>query len=880
MQVVSEAPATGEEYDFEYAIMTMFSRRPRPRTREGVPTGRRPKRVKTIHTAEDQVIQEFQDILGHLRSGNIGGPSLPQYDGAMEEERHIALDSVNPPEDALPEANLKSVPHDSSLQALWIAREIKKLAVYNEKHIYQNRAGSISTASPVSPTFSLGVANATHVDQNETPDSSLKSFRSSGRKRRQTSKAKDSHLIDLNVDDQPPILIEANRNPMDGLDMLSALVTNQRVQHALLYSVNLGPGNFEKRSTFGTQFLQSMAADTIPPDPMPAAKLKHSLWRSRNHVPFFAALHILAGFEEVVHAIDVAFQGRLDESTPLTKREAPLHDYTQRTYDAEINGDAQVNADAGQFHLNGDLRHKRNSFSTRVKPVHRKPGSTKTLTPIRPSFFPGLAPKPTICVDMSQQNNYEPYFETAEPEGRSEGSVVHEVTGPMHFTPVDSKQSRKAIGALIGATAILDDMAYGALKYSFIPQANGPPNSQYLTPYGPPGPNTYVTPYSNPSPSQQNQVIPNPVAPQQVSAEPQLSGSNTASNTEIQRGTLSLHGTSFTAHDVEQQIPDMKGKGKEKAQEPAPGPIHILKTTETARSAAEATGLTAFVSNQEDEDGEEDFTQIDSFLALAAGNDSDSDDETDRDKTISREMTPVAPLPGDPALQSIVQGIIGELNTNQNWGHGIGFLTPQTHLYQISNAHRFAEGLRRCIDDASVGINCVLSAEHSRAQEALFHALIKRITNPYVDGTLPHYSNVVYHNGRAYQAIPGPAHPMYQQQLPYPPPPPPSSQMMLPSQASLPMTPPVDLARRASSSRLMSTGQTLKMFREFTNQRPASQAPSPQIQSRRSSEDFLTRDPRSRNPLRPAALQDYESSESDHAPIHIRSPLKRKRVTE
>lgn len=861
----------------------MFPRRVRPRPKEGDPTVRRRKRVKTFHTAEDQVIQEFQDILGHLRSSDIGGPSVAQYDGGVEEDRHVGNDCAYPPEDVLPEANLKSVPHDPSLQALWIAREIKKLAQYNERHIDRNRAESLSTTSPVSPTFSLGATNSAHADPRQTPDSSLKSSRSSGRRRRQTSKAKDSHIVDLDVDHESQMFAEATRDPMDGVHMLSALVDNQRVQHALLYSLNLGPGNFAKRSIFGTQFLQSMAADTLPPDPMPAAKLKHSLWRSRNHVPYFAALHILAGFPEVVQAIDVAFQGRLDQSTPLTRRERSLYDYAQSSPNNQANVHALVETGTGDYRLNGDMRSETPRLTSRVKLVHRKPISKKLSTPSRPNKFPGIAPKPTVYAELSVQNRQKPSCKPAQPESDHEDSIAHEVTGPTHYTQIDSNQSRRAIGALNGATAILDEMAYGALKYSFMPQTNGPPNDQYHTPYGPPGSNTYLAPYTNPSSSHQQQVIAGPMAPQQSLPRPLLIRPNAAHDLEILDESRGLNECSADAHDMGQGKLISKSKGKGKVQESVPVPNHISEPTETANKIAEATNLTGDVSNQEDGDEDDDYAQIDSFLALAAGNHSDSDDETDRDRTISREMTPFAHFPADLALGSIVRGITGELTTNQNWGHGIGFLAPQTHLYQISNAHRFSEGLTRCVDDARVSVNCVLSAEHSRAQEAFYHALIKRITNPYIEGTLPHYSNVVYHNGRAYQAIPGPAHPMYQQQLPYPPPPPPSAQMILPSQNHLPMTLPVDPAHHVSSSRPTSSGQTLRIFRQFANERPALAAAPPRILPKRTSGDFERFDHYSRIAPRPEAPHDYESSESDYASIYVTSPPRppnRKRAME
>ena len=861
----------------DHDIMTMFPRRVRPKSREGDSTLRRRKRVKTFHTAEDQVIREFQDILGHLRSSDIGGPSVAQYDGGIEEENLAVVDDGNPPEDALPQANLKSVPHDPSLQALWIAREIKRLALYNERHDDRNRGPSLSTTSPVSPTFSLGARNSSLVDPEETPDSSLKSSRSSGRKKRQTTKVKDSCFVDHIGDQETPVFTKAKRNPMDGVRLLSALVSNKSVQHSLLYATSLGPGNFVKRCTFGTQFLQSMAADTLPPDPVPAAKLKHSLWRSRNHVPYFAALHILAGFSEVVDAIDIAFHGRLDFSTPLTRRERPLHDYALPSQISQCNDDLPVEVGPGNFYRNDALEYNQPPHSTRINLAHERPESNKEPMPASTSF-PELAPKPKARANNLIQSQHKSSQRPAEPESDREGSHAEAVTAPTQFTPIVPSQSRKAISALNGAIAILDEMAYGALKFSFIPPPNGPPNSQYHTPYGPPGSNADLTPHMNHSSNRGQHVITGAVVPQQSLSGPPPSGPNAANDSEFRQGSYVLNGYSDGAHDMGQQI--LKGKDREKIQESVLVPSPFIEPRSKASKTAEAPNLTMSVGTHEDEDEEDDFAQIDSFLALAAGGDADSDDESDTDRTISREVTPSAQFSLDIAVDSIVRGITSELAMNQNWGHGLGFLPPQTHLYQINNAPRFIEGLTKCIDDARVSINCVISAEHSRAQEAFYDALIKRVTNPYNEGTVPQYSNVVYHNGRAYKAIPGPAHPMYQHQLPGPPAPPPS-QFILPSQNNnLVMTPPVDPAYHALASRPTSSGQPPGNFGHFVPLQPAPPATSRQILPRRFSEDSNS-DIRYIAPWQRGPSHNYVRAENDHASIHFRQPfrpLRRKRV--
>ena len=860
--------------------MTMFHRRARLRIGERGSTIRRPKRVNTHDTPEDLVIREFQDILGHLREGDIGGRPILPYDEGFEADRHGSLYSANSNDDILPEADLKNVPKDPSLQALWIAREIKRLAVFNDKHIDQRQARSMSTSSPTSPIFSAFAPDPFQEDQNEIARSLLQSSRSSGRKRRQTNKARDLHLVNFDVDDEQLGVTDFNGYPYDGLAMLSTLVTNERIHHALSHSLNLGPGNFEKRHALGIQFLQSMAADTLPPDPTPAAKLKHSLWRSRNNLPIIAALHILAGFDDVVQAIDVAFQGRLDCSTPLTRRKPPSSGVAHSNDRFQSRSGALFNDDGGIAHLNGDLRSKRSSFSTRTKLVNRMSSDARSPVPFGPELVPRPAPKAATDAKMLPQNEGGPSYATIQRESESEDSVAPEPSGPKHFTVIDASQSAKAIIALNKATAILDDMAYGALKSILMPQQSGPLDNQYLTPYGTPAPHTYVTPYANPPHGQQQHIVAESTALPHALSGPQPSNVSVTGNTNALEMPIALHKGSSNEHEFRQHIfGATKGKGKEKAQDHSTRPDDVLESTETDKDIVAMTKSGPITLDQmsQDDDDDEDFTQIDSFLALAAGDDSDSDDDIDRDRTISREMTPISSAPGDLAIDSIVQGIIGELATNQNWGHGIGFLTPQTHLYQLSNAHHFAEGLRRHINDSRLEVNSVVSAEHGRAQETFYDALIKRITNPYLDGTSPHYSNVVYHNGRAYQAIPGPAHPMYQQQLPYPPPPPPSSQMIPSYPGPLPNTTPNHSGQPSLPMLPLSTRETSRMMHEFefepTLQQSASQVNPVPSQSRPIFQEFSPNNPRMQQGLRR-----FESSA--HPPVLIQRTPKRKRASQ
>lgn len=864
----------------------------RPRERSSIV--RRRKRAKTFHTVEDEVFEAFRDIhdmVGHNRSSDIVRSPIAQYDGGIEERSLVGIDRTSPLEDALPEANLKSVPNDPSLQALWIAREIKRLVEYNERHNNRTRGALMSNSTPESSTFNAGPANRLHGDPEETPESSFQSSRSVGRQRRQSGNLKNPRVVDRDVDRGSRVMRGAQHDPLEGVRLLSTLVNDGRVQHTLLNSTSLGPGNFAKRCSFGTQFLQSMAADTIPPDPSPAAKLKHSLWRSRNHMPYFAALHILAGFSEIVEAIDVAFQGRLDYSTPLTRRQPPLYDHALPTESMPLVHGAHIRGAVDDHHLNGHSTFESLPNTTSMRPIHRRPRHAEVPLQPRPVYYPEIAPKTPAIANDSHRVHHESFPNPASRESHRDESIAGEVTAPMRYTQIDVNQTCKAIAALKGAVAILDEMSYGALKYSFMPQSTGSLAGQYHTPYGPPGSNTFPTPYTNSSPIQVQSLVAGSVPLQQpLSGPPFLQPIAAPNGHNMEAPYVGDRMYSSGGHSTGQQISKRKGKGKGKALNSNPVPKYVFKPSGGANEVAEAPTRTTDAPRQDDEDQDDENAQIDSFLALAAGGDSDSDDESDRDKTISREMTPCTQFLLDDAAESIVRGIANELATNRNWGHGLAFLPPPTHLYQMENAHRFIEGLTRSFDDARVSVNCVLSAEHSHAQEAFYRAIIRRVSDPYVEGTLPQYSDVVYHNGQQYRAVPSRDHPMYQQQLSlppgpppppppaWPPPPPPSSQVMRPFGSHMSMAPPFDPINHALAPRPTLGEQSPGAFGQLVSLRPAPPAGIQQLPPRQTLGNLNSTDPYIRDPGLPHPYANLGNDRISRRVTHPIARTKRKRV--
>ena len=129
--------------------------------------------------------------------------------------------------------------------------------------------------------------------------------------------------------------------------------------------------------------------------------------------------------------------------------------------------------------------------------------------------------------------------------------------------------------------------------------------------------------------------------------------------------------------------------------------------------------------------------QIDGILALANGGNleaQDSDSETEADlsfdseRTISRPLTPETIV--DKNIISLLDGIVSELTTNSDHGHGLAFQYPHISYYQSAHYQRFASDLRSCVTEASPKVNVIMSAEQANATRELYKHLQRRVTRP------------------------------------------------------------------------------------------------------------------------------------------------------
>ncbi|KAL9102230.1 MAG: hypothetical protein Q9163_002612 [Psora crenata] len=140
--------------------------------------------------------------------------------------------------------------------------------------------------------------------------------------------------------------------------------------------------------------------------------------------------------------------------------------------------------------------------------------------------------------------------------------------------------------------------------------------------------------------------------------------------------------------------------------------------------------------------GDEGFfteAQIDRFLALANGgsledtdSETDEDDwlaESDRERTISRPVTPDCIT--DSTITAVLEGIVAELVTNNDHGHGLAFLTPQVADYQSANRQRFAAELQHFVKNAPPQVNVAMSLERSDAIKELYKHICRRVSRPH-----------------------------------------------------------------------------------------------------------------------------------------------------
>lgn len=700
------------------------------------PVGHRSKRAKTRHLVDGSDVGHFKDIqevdaeeeANRLYFWGIQKALANGHTKPKSPKRQSTTSLVD----------LKSVPSDPCQQSLWIAQAVKKYA----DHGGASRGHAVGEMrSPRNPSF-----KATGLEAQQGVRKSHRSERSENMragwvvaKSGTQSPGLEDHQIRSPRDTRGNAAKHDAHSSGGVLDSvaddvfsLPPLKLDPELSSTLFASQEFASGDTVKSNAFGKLLIQSLLG-VLPTDK--AASLKSLLDHSQDDTPFIAALRALGNTPEVVNAINTAFKEAFE-----TKMQNP--GAVKLT-----NGVHTVRSETGKTEM------PQQGEAPRVSSWPKSPGLRNGKTIDSNGILNSETLKsPTATKDL----------------GRSTLSSEMK-NGLESHPPVETDESAKATTALQMATGVLEEMAYGASKLNFAPYAfgayalpyGGTPPTEYMTPYAQPPHSVYITPYGSSSPTLREPVAP---TPQLLPKEPNRSDKRLIDvGNEVTLQTAN-HGSGVNCDGQ---------KGRSESKRDLTNGTVILESAEEPKDSVELP---------QQQDGNEknyNLTQelIDGFLALANGgdlipkNDDNSIGDYDSDRTISRSMTHEEPPKGDPLIESVVEGIIKELMTNQNWGHGIAYLTPHTAYYQTSNAARLAADLRRYIDEAALTTNVIVSAEQSRAQSTLYAALIKRISNPYEVAAHLAYSSPYGHTSHMNYGMPGATHPSYQYQPPPLPPP-------------------------------------------------------------------------------------------------------------
>ena len=623
------------------------------------------------------------------------------------------------------------LPSDPAGQRLWIAKAIKEAVRSKQSRSRKDEPLPERDVDGSRDGRVTRLTNGANKSPQTMAEHNSAGIRSSGRKRRQTSKAKDSVLAEmesqenhkapmLSVASQSDAMTESKNERQNTAD----LTTNRNIRNALFFSSELSPDELVDRHEYGDLLLNCLAAESTHAAASQANKLMLKLRQQSSDAPLREVMQILAGFPEVLRVVeriirDANGQNCVPDRGKPTSMPVP-----------EIVSETILPLDVP------------------IETVKKTSSNTSSKTSNK--------------VGIGRTNQPQPPSEVIDLDGVASISKPAE-TQTQKLALLNRKQAKKTVAALNGAAAVLDDMAYGGLRYYFMPHGNSA-NNKYTTPYGPP-------PKEKHSSRQRDRQRrgSTPDVPTGILYETPSQTHQPSSGLDPDAYVRKSLGSVERQPKIAVRQADLPAAVQEN------GLHHLMPestTREKTENAAEQHHVQETVPEEEDRYA---LTQdqIDGFLALASGGklvpaDDDSDDDSDSDdeidKTTSRPGLREPNQLGDPLVESVIQGILTELATGQNWGHGLGWLTPQAHLHQINNSQQFSDGLRSNIDQARLQVNCIVPTEQSLAQEALYKALIKRIANPYSEGKAPMFSNIIYYNGKAYHAVPGPAHPMFAHQ--------------------------------------------------------------------------------------------------------------------
>lgn len=467
---------------------------------ESPPTPEAPAAASRLHTLDPQLDHGVRSPIGRRKT-------LPKGWAIVTEQAE-----PTPPQAASNRGLLTEPPSSPSHQAQWVAERIKRLS------------STRSEPKPRQPSLDESPQHtAIALHGSEESESMTHRGRSSGRHRRQTSKAKDAHIINLlpmpRGDERERNL--QLRSDHAGHDMLAALLVDDNVRRTLGSHSKSDHGLAIERQRCGDLFLASLAGLCNPDDTKPAARLKRALEKSRNDAAFVSALQVLAYCPQVIQAIDATFLDVPDEASSSMGTQPGQVSCWNEVVHGSGTGQTTSLGPPDMPAINGEHMPS-NISTTKPLPLARPRSDVQTqffesdsrrlyTAATTYAYAPAAAIPPNEdSVDSDAAPDYgedviglsddELQYE-ADQHSSSDDAAENKLFVPRDYTPIDAEQSKMESAAVHKAVATLDEMAFGPPIFA-VPQSSGVFSNPFLNPLiAPPVPKTYASPYGNPQPA-------------------------------------------------------------------------------------------------------------------------------------------------------------------------------------------------------------------------------------------------------------------------------------------------------------------------------------------------------------------------------------------
>ena len=455
----------------------------------------------------------------------------------------------------------------------------------------------------------------------------------------------------------------------------------------------------ELRNICGRIIIQGLSKGSCSHDEHMAKELKTIVQSSQDCAPYIAAFEALAGQADIVSAICDAMK-------------AQAHGHANVPFIQVVPNPNEVPslvADGDSSSLTSPVQTIRSESveSTRIDaviPRQRISKSTSTRPP-RPALLPAVGALPSTNGVHGEFGAIKDRTGDSVSSNSSENSPLPIPGIPFHRLLVDP-----IVNAANRASATMHEMALGR-PFVHTDPSNRLGFGQNL-PLASPGPNSFTSPLLKPK-YDFKYVTPYTHLPNAQGSEKDspFRHSNMASDVHARSQSVA---TKDVAHD---------------------GKLEIQKSV--SANSPKSVGQDRMHSTVPDDENDIFLTeaQLDDFLALANGGKLADDSETDTDDGLpSLDRNRIIIRSADPGktndipFTNLVEGIIAELVTEHDRGHGLAFLLPHVAHYQSVNRERFAAEIRGYVVAAPPVVNVAISTERSDAMKALYKHFERRVT--------------------------------------------------------------------------------------------------------------------------------------------------------